>query len=105
MAGQTLGDLDSKELNPLRETSPGFDVDGPRLGPAWLSTISLVAVHRVDGRSPFEVSLEKRFESWRRGTDECDVYFDSDEDPEYVSFPYMWVSQVSLLRRNVWRVE
>jgi hypothetical protein len=92
MAVHVLGNLDSIELNSLRKTTPSFDVGRPHLDPAWLSTIALMTAHLVDIRCPSKVLLEKRFESWRRGTDESDVYFQSDEDPEDVAFPYIRIS-------------
>jgi hypothetical protein len=80
------------ELNSFRKTASSFNIGRPHLDPALLSTISLMTAHHVDIRIPFKVSLEKRLESWRRGTDKSDVYFESDEDPEDVAFPYIWVS-------------
>jgi hypothetical protein len=91
MALHTLGNLDSMELDSFRKIAPSFEVGRPHLGPASLSTMSLVAAHRVEIRTSCKVSLEKRFESWSRGTDESNIYFEGDEDPEDVAFPYMWV--------------
>jgi len=87
-----LGNLDSIELNSFRKTTPGFDIGRPCLGPAWLSTITMMTARLVGIRCSSKVSLEKRFESWCRGTDESDVYFESDEDPEDVTFPCIRIS-------------
>lgn len=92
MAVHHLGNLDLMELNLFQKTTRSFNVGRPRLGPAYLSTISLMTARHVECRSPSKVSPEKRFESWCRGTDESDVYFESHEDPEDVAFPYIWVS-------------
>lgn len=77
MAMYSLGNLGLIELKSFRKKTPSTEY----LDPAWLSTVSLMTARRVGIHSPFKVSLEKRFESWCRGANESDVYFESDEDP------------------------
>jgi hypothetical protein len=64
MAMPSLRNLRLAELKSFRKRTPRINVDRPHLGDAWLSAISMIIDCRVDSRSSFKVSLEKRFESW-----------------------------------------
>lgn len=64
MAMPSRRNLDLAELKSFRKRTPRINIGRPHLGGAWLSAISMIIGCRVDSRSSFKVSLEKRFKSW-----------------------------------------
>lgn len=87
MVVNDFGTFNWMELNRFRKLALKISIGVQRLASACLSTVPLITTYLRGCRGSFEVLLKERFECRHRGANEGDINFESDEDPEDVSFP------------------